>query len=330
MMNQPARKTLETDSVPQPFDPTPPDRSSEIRRLLLDIMAQGPWPLEQRINALSILRELSDSEREVIQQIYQLCYEAAEREADEKNMWRYQRLLRSMILQPTAAPAGVHRRPDPLFCLDLRKEFAVEAEESVAPASGRLPEDTHTAKRCSPTYDAVFPACVFVSAFLAFLIAFSSGAVDDFSRVASALLGSPLTASVGLEAAHGPSELQQSDAAAAGEGAKAIPTKEPSVIATNSKEPKDLPKTVDSTMAQQPTAAAIVTPAKASTVAIVSPLAPKPTAPAKASFESIQKGSDEGRANLPARRSLGPSMAVPELEAQLEALKTQSAADAQE
>lgn len=316
MMNQPARKAVDTDSVPQPSDPTPTDRISEIRRLLLDLMAQGPGPLEPRINALSILRELSDSEREAIQQIYQLCYEAFEREANEKKMWHYQRLLRSIVLQQTVAPAGVRRRPDPLFCLDPQMEFAVESENSAAAPNGLL--EARPAPRSALVYDAVYPACLFASAVLVFVLTFTSDVVDPSKVSFTSPRGSRSVERApqltGIEwTQYEATELQLAEAAA-NEAAKGKAGLEPAAVAANNGKLKDTPKI--ETVSSAP--------------AVAAPMA-KPGAPIPPTSELPQtKGGDAGVMKAPARRSLGPSMAVPELEAQLEALKTKSAADAQD
>lgn len=301
MMNQPARETFDS-GVPQPFNPTAPDRCSEIRRMLLDVMAQGPWRLENRIDALTLLRDVNDSEAQVVQQIYQICYETAERDADENRMWRYQRLLRAMMLQRTVTSTGTHPRPDPLTSLDPQNEFSLETEAPFAPPGERLiaePQED-TPKRTLPIYDAVFPAVLFGGALVACLLTLPSSAIDERSASPTQLpaMSSPsnskVQAAVPVRQEHtldNPSELQIVEAAAATETASGAATK----------------PIVASTAAQ-------------------SPSTPKLVAPAKPSAESSPAGRDEtaSRSSGPARRTLGPAVAVQELEAQLEAMKGQA------
>lgn len=298
MMNQSARETFDT-GVPQPFNPTAPDRCSEIRRLLLDVMAQGPWRLENRIDALTLLRDVNDSEAQVVQQIYQICYETAERDADEKRLWRYQRLLRAMMLQRTVTSTGIHSRPDPLTSLDPQNEFSLETEAAFAPSSDRHMAEPQgdTPKRTLPIYDAVFPAFLFGGALVACLLALPSSAINERNAAPSQLRAmsghsnSKVQAAVPVRpenALGNPSELQIVEAAAATETASGAAMKP--IVAS--------------------TAAQLVAPAKPSG-------APSPAGRAEAASGSSK----------PARRTLGPAVAVQELEAQLEALKGQTQSD---
>ncbi|MBM4262903.1 MAG: hypothetical protein FJ145_15920 [Deltaproteobacteria bacterium] len=336
MMNQSARQAFESETVSQRPNETPPDRCSEIRRLLLDIMAQGPWQLEQRIDALGILRELSDDERDVVHQIYQTCYDAAEREADEKKMWRYQRLLRGMVLQKNAAPAVDHRRPDPLFCLEPRMEFAVESEDAVIPSSDHSPTRpaVEAVQRSAPLYDAVFPACLFAAAVFVSVLTFTSGAVDPSTMPATLASGPGSEKQTAVSTrpeptTFMPTELQVADAVAASEAEKVTTVVEPAATATNNGASKEPPKPVSVPPRQEPAPAAAILP-RPTPIAIANPPMPKPVEPTKPTSESTQTDREVERTAAPARRSLGPSLATPELEAQLEALKNQRVGESRE
>lgn len=307
--------------VPQRLDDSQSDRCNEIRRLLLDIMARGPWRIEDRIEALSSLRDLTDSERGVIHQIYQVCYQAAEREADENTMWRYQRLLRTMALQRTVASTGVHQRPDPLAGLDSLAGFSVETDEPSSSLDEGFPTQSKTpaAKRASPFYDALFPGCLFVGALLACLVNLQPGGVYE-SR------GPSLQSSAVPEdsrSLYEPSELQVEESSAATAADKSVSANKPAGAVAVGNDNQAAP------ISDAPAAPATVPATAGRPVNVVTarPPMPKPVVPTKA-VEAGHADSEAARKETAGRRVRGPMMPVQDLEAQLEALKAQPRQDA--
>jgi hypothetical protein len=81
------------------------DGRARLSQLLAKIRVYGVPYYEQEIDQIRTLDNLSESEREIVLEIFRYAHEAAEKERRQDKMWVYQRLLRRLLLhQPLDQP----------------------------------------------------------------------------------------------------------------------------------------------------------------------------------------------------------------------------------
>ena len=81
------------------------DRQAQLSHLLARIKVYGVPYYEQQIDQIRTVDHLSESEREIVSEIFRFGYEAAEKEGRQDKMGAYQRLLRRLLLhQPLDQP----------------------------------------------------------------------------------------------------------------------------------------------------------------------------------------------------------------------------------
>jgi len=87
------------------------NRQAQLSDLLARIQINGVASHEQEIDQIRAVEHLSESEREIVLEIFRFGYEAAEMERRQDKMWVYQRLLRRLLLhQPLDQPIPLNER----------------------------------------------------------------------------------------------------------------------------------------------------------------------------------------------------------------------------
>src|ERR1044071_8194597 len=74
------------------------DRSARLYLLLVDINQNGPVRYEEESDGLRTLSRLTESEKEILRQIFVLGFKSAEHEGRQEQALVYQRLLRRLLL----------------------------------------------------------------------------------------------------------------------------------------------------------------------------------------------------------------------------------------
>ena len=88
-----------------------PDRQAQLSSLLAKVKIDSAQNYEQEIDQVRAVYDLSETEREIVREIFCLGFDAAEKEHREDKMWAYQRLLRRLFLhQPLDQPIPVDER----------------------------------------------------------------------------------------------------------------------------------------------------------------------------------------------------------------------------
>ena len=108
------------------------DRQAQFSHLLARIQVYGVPYYEQEIDQIRTVDHLSESEREIVLEIFRFGYEAAEKELRQDKMVAYQRLLRRLLLhQPLDQPIPLRELPQ-----EISRETTVHvAEPSVTQPS---------------------------------------------------------------------------------------------------------------------------------------------------------------------------------------------------
>ena len=108
------------------------DRQAQFSHLLARIQVYGVPYYEQEIDQIRTVGHLSESEREIVLEIFRFGYEAAEKELRQDKMVAYQRLLRRLLLhQPLDQPIPLPELPQ-----EISRETTVHvAEPSVTQQS---------------------------------------------------------------------------------------------------------------------------------------------------------------------------------------------------
>ncbi len=104
---QPSRgkNNYPTLHLPQTGESDPSDRQAQLSTLLERIQENGAQSHEQEIDQPRAIDDMSETEREIVLEIFRFGYEAAERERRQDKMWAYQRLLRRLMRhQPLDQP----------------------------------------------------------------------------------------------------------------------------------------------------------------------------------------------------------------------------------
>jgi hypothetical protein len=86
-------------------DAAPADRTARLLLLLANVLVFGPVPFEKQIDDLRSHFDLTETDRNIVRQIFLAAFQHAERTGDENKQRIYQRLLRRQVLgQPLDVP----------------------------------------------------------------------------------------------------------------------------------------------------------------------------------------------------------------------------------
>src|SRR5262245_61445762 len=118
----------------------PDDRELRLYQLLLVTRAEGVAAHERKIEGLRYLTELSDSEREIIRQIFILGFEEAQKAGNKGKTWAYQRLARRLVSHQSLESLPVVT-PGDARDSERREHTAGDSLEfSATPPSSKSPE----------------------------------------------------------------------------------------------------------------------------------------------------------------------------------------------
>ena len=114
------------------------DRQAQFSHLLARIKAYGVPYYEQEIDQIRTVDHLSESEREIVSEIFRFGHEAAEKEDRQDKMGVYQRLLRRLLLhQPLDQPIPLSDRSQ-----EIPREVTVHVAEPIVTQQSPKQEDT--------------------------------------------------------------------------------------------------------------------------------------------------------------------------------------------
>jgi hypothetical protein len=120
---------------------SPLNRQAQLSSLLARIQVDSAQTHEQEIDQVRAVYNLSETEREIVREIFRLGFDAAEKEDRQDKMWAYQRLLRRLLLhQPLDQPIPLDERSPEI----PREVIAHVAEPSITQQS---PKHEDTARR---------------------------------------------------------------------------------------------------------------------------------------------------------------------------------------
>src|SRR5262245_62107215 len=123
----------------------PDDRELQLYQLLLVTRAEGVAAHEREIEGLRYLTELSNSEREIIRQIFILGFEEAQKAGIKGKTWAYQRLARRLVLQQSLDESLPIMTPGDAKDSERREDVAGDSLEfSATPASSRSSKKEHS------------------------------------------------------------------------------------------------------------------------------------------------------------------------------------------
>ena len=121
-----------------PVETDPIDRRAQLSTLLARIQTNGAQPHEQEIDQIRTVDHLSETEREIVLEIFRFGYEAAEKEHRQDKMWAYQRLLRRLLRHqpldqpiPLTTPSG-----------ETPREMTAQVESPTIEKKARSQENT--------------------------------------------------------------------------------------------------------------------------------------------------------------------------------------------
>lgn len=130
----------------QPVKTDPHDRRTQLLNLLARIQVNGAQSHEPEIDRLRTVNGLSDTEREIVLEIFRFGYEAAESERREDKMWAYQRLLRRLLRHepldqpiPLITPSPETGRETPVIPVTRSGERQTQRQASAPQRDGKQP-----------------------------------------------------------------------------------------------------------------------------------------------------------------------------------------------
>ena len=123
----------------------PLGRRAQLFSLLARIQVDGAQTHEQEIDLIRTVDHLTESEREIVLEIFCFGYEAAEKEGRQDKMWAYHRLLRRLFLhQPLDQPI-------PLNECSQKTPREVTRHVAEPSAAQQSPKQSDTARRVRTT-----------------------------------------------------------------------------------------------------------------------------------------------------------------------------------
>jgi len=120
---------------------SPFNRQAQLSSLLARIQVDGAQTHEQEIDQVRAVDDLSETEREIVREIFCLGFDAAEKEHRQDKMWVYRWLLARLLLN--------HTLDQPIPLNDRSQEIPPEVTVNVAEPSvtQQLPKQGDTSRR---------------------------------------------------------------------------------------------------------------------------------------------------------------------------------------